>query len=207
MAGSAILEWIEPTLVGPLDGSEEFIGVGTTVMDFWRWTLSDLRMNTTRSLLAEFLVAKAVGDPSPLRVEWADFDVTSAEGIKIEVKSSRYCQSWRQRRLSTLSFGRLSARAWSEETGARGAVPDVRADVFVFAIQTCRDCQRYDAFDLNQWEFRVIPGAVVKRHAGRSVGLSFVLKQAPDPLRWDQLHEAVRQAAMTGGSTPGGGHG
>ncbi len=34
-----------------------------------------------------------------------------------------------------------------------GAEPEVRADVFVFSVQTCKDPQRYDVLDLSQSEF------------------------------------------------------
>ena len=41
---------------------EELIGsTSFTVRDFWSWLASDLRSNTTRSSLAEFNVAIAVG--------------------------------------------------------------------------------------------------------------------------------------------------
>jgi hypothetical protein len=41
----------------PLDGGGRFTGLDATVSDFWRWAFSDLRDNTTRGILAEFLVA------------------------------------------------------------------------------------------------------------------------------------------------------
>jgi hypothetical protein len=53
--------WTSAPTLPPLDGSESFSGVDATVLDFWRFALSDLRMNNTRGYLAEFLVAKAVG--------------------------------------------------------------------------------------------------------------------------------------------------
>jgi len=45
----------------PLTGQEPFDGLDATVLDFWRWAMSDLRVNNVRGYLAEFLVAKAVG--------------------------------------------------------------------------------------------------------------------------------------------------
>ncbi|MSO95749.1 MAG: hypothetical protein EXQ81_08155, partial [Thermoleophilia bacterium] len=44
--------------------------------------------NTFRAVLAEFLVASAVGDPSPLRNAWDNFDVTTPSGIRVEVGTS-----------------------------------------------------------------------------------------------------------------------
>src|SRR5947209_5173918 len=102
-------------------------------------------MNTIRPMLAEYLVALAMRDPAPLRVEWAPHDIRSPEGITIEVKSSGYCQSWRQRRLSVISFGRLTGLPLSDDGGEIvGNTRELRADVFVFAIHTCREPLLYD---------------------------------------------------------------
>ena len=100
--------WLEPTSVEPLRGHEPFSGVGATVAEFWRWGFSDLRTNIVRGILAEFLVAKAVGAREPVRVAWDNFDVVSAAGTRIEVKSSAYLQSWAQKRLSTIAFTGLT---------------------------------------------------------------------------------------------------
>jgi hypothetical protein len=81
------------------------------VVDFLRWALSDLRENTTRGVLAEYLVAKAVGDERALRSGWDDFDVRAIDGTTIEVKCSAFLQSWPQRTLSRLNFARLRARS------------------------------------------------------------------------------------------------
>jgi hypothetical protein len=45
------------------------------------------------------------------------------------------------------------------------AEPEVRADVFVFSVQTCKDPQRYDALDLSQWEFYVVAAERVRECA------------------------------------------
>ena len=63
-------ELLRPRDLQRLQGQEE-VGPGQIVLDFWRWALGDLRMNTARAYLVEYLVAKAIGDKSPVRVEWA----------------------------------------------------------------------------------------------------------------------------------------
>src|SRR6266851_1966408 len=49
----------------PKTGHETFHanarGLGLTLSDFWRWSLSDLVSNATRGRLAEFIVADALG--------------------------------------------------------------------------------------------------------------------------------------------------
>ncbi len=79
----------------PLSGKEAVAGTDATVVDFWRFALSNLRMNNARGYLAEFLVAKAVGSTG-LRIEWDPYDVLAPDGTTIEVKTSAYLQAWDQ---------------------------------------------------------------------------------------------------------------
>ena len=62
-------------------------GLGFNLLDFWRWSASDLVSNATRGILAEYLVARALEIPSDgIRDEWAAFDLLTASGLRIEVK-------------------------------------------------------------------------------------------------------------------------
>jgi len=73
--------------------------------DFWRWSMSDLVRDATRGRLAEFIVAKALSiSIDAVRDEWGAYDLKMPEGIKIEVKSAAYIQSWNQSKLSAISF-------------------------------------------------------------------------------------------------------
>ncbi len=101
--------WMVPRPPERLTGSERFIGMDGSVLDFWCWAFSDLRENTTRGILAEYLVAKAAGDDRDLRIGWDDFDVRVADGTTIEVKCSAFLQSWPQRSHSRLNFARRFA--------------------------------------------------------------------------------------------------
>ena len=130
--------WIEPSPPTVLSGDELFVGMDARVRDFWTWATSDLRDNTTRGILAEFIVARAVGAEAPMRVGWDNFDVLAPDGTRIEAKSSAYLQSWRQKQFSTIRFSGLTGRVWSDE-GGFGTERQIRADVFVFCIQTCKD--------------------------------------------------------------------
>src|ERR1017187_7036003 len=125
-------DWLVPKAAQRLTGDERFTGSPLTVADFWRWAFSDLRTNIVRGILAELLVAQAVGDPSPLREAWDNWDVTTASGVKVEVKSSAYLQSWNQRKLSSIVFSGLTGRAWSDDRNEREAERSLRADVYVF---------------------------------------------------------------------------
>ncbi len=96
-------QWLRPAPVEALGGDDRFAGLDATVADFWSWAFSDLRANTTRGVLAEFLVAKAVGATQPVREAWDNYDVLAPDGTRIEVKSSAYLQSWTQSATQTSS--------------------------------------------------------------------------------------------------------
>ncbi len=93
-----------------LRGTERFSsrgsGLDLTVLDFWAWSSSDLMENTTRGVLAEFIVAHAIGaDTSGVRNGWASVDLALPDGTLVEVKSSSYIQSWEQKALSRITYG------------------------------------------------------------------------------------------------------
>jgi len=93
------------------DGKEQFHGIGDapsfTLAEFWQWSASDFLNNALRGVLVEFVVAKALGiQIAECRTEWDCYDMllmehpwrnrTEEEGIRVEVKSSAYLQSWIQ---------------------------------------------------------------------------------------------------------------
>lgn len=122
--------WFSAPPARRMDGSEPFAGLDATVLDFWRFAMSDLRMNNLRGYLAEFLVAKAIGATGP-RVEWDAYDVLSPDGTRIEVKSSAYMQVWDQRRPSAIRFTGLTGRTWDPRNG-ESPEATFNADVYVF---------------------------------------------------------------------------
>lgn len=182
-----------PKLVARLTGGEVFVGSSLTVLDFWRWAFSDLRTNVVRGVLAEFLVARAVGDPSPLRSAWDNFDVTTPSGIRVEVKSSAYLQSWSQRKISQIVFTGLTGRTWSSETAEYGERRELRADVYVFATHTCQHPDQYDPLDLNYWEFQVVSAQALEERGARSITKRQLEQLAPACHRFDQLADAIEQ--------------
>lgn len=183
---------LHPAPAAPLTGAERFDGLDATVADFWSWAFSDLRENTTRGILAEYLVAKAVGDDRASRMGWDNFDVLAEDGTRIEVKCSAYLQSWVQKRVSKLSFGRLTGAEWDHATNTYAVDRTVRADIYVFAVQTQQDPSAYDMLGLGHWEFWVVPGDVVAKSAGRTVGIGWVRTHGAGPVSHAELREAIR---------------
>lgn len=183
-----------PHPIDRVEGGERFDGMDATVVDFWRWAFSDLRMNNVRGILAEFLVAKAVGATEAPKEEWANFDVQTPDGIRIEVKASAYWQSWPQRGPSKIVFSGLTARTW-EDDGSYSADRQIRADVFVFAVQACADSTKYDPLDVGQWEFYVLPASAIAETGARSLSLASLGRYKTGPIAWEDLAKAVATAS------------
>jgi hypothetical protein len=105
-------------------GAEPFTAagrpVGPTVADFWGWSRSDLLDNTERGVLAEFIVATAQEIPADgVREGWATWDLTTPGGVRVEVKSAAYLQSWAQKELSRISFNTPKTLAWDADGGGK----------------------------------------------------------------------------------------
>ena len=98
-----------------LGGTEQFHSdgreAGFGVLDFWRWSASDLLMNTQRGVVAEYLVARALGVMDSLQTsQWAGWDILGPGRVRIEVKSAAYWQSWSQEKPSEITFQGIGPR-------------------------------------------------------------------------------------------------
>ncbi len=128
------------------------------LLDFWRWNSSDLLSNTSRGRFAEFIVGTAIGlDNKDLRNEWDAYDLTNEDGIKIEVKSAAYIQSWCQKDFSTISFSIKSARNWDIESNMYRGKQKRQADIYVFCHLKHKDQNTIDPLKMEQWDFYVLP--------------------------------------------------
>ena len=191
---------IRPGDLKPLAKDDRF-STGPTVLEFWQWAMSDLRMNNARGYLAEFLVAKATGSPAVARIEWAPYDVLTSDGVKVEVKAAGYLQSWTSATptVPRWTYKSIDSESEWDETEARmiAVDPNHRVDVWVFALQTCRDPDSYDPLDIDQWEFRVVPHRTLRALQQRSIGIGALEAEPIEAraVRYGQLSEAVKKAA------------
>src|SRR5688500_2973299 len=183
--------WGSPPAPALLSGDEAIAGAGAALRDVWAWSMSDLRANTVRCLIAEFLVARAVGADGKPRVEWDAYDVLTPDKIRLEVKSGAYLQAWEQSRLSTVEFGGLNARTWSPTDGYSTA-SSYNADAYVFAVLTATEHDRYDALAVDQWSFWVLPVHVVASTGQRSMRLSSVQNLAGSAVSYAELAQRIR---------------
>ncbi len=170
----------------------------TRLLDFWRWSSSDLMSNATRGVLAEWIVARALELPQSVRVEWDAFDLLTPKGISIEVKSCAYLQSWAQNKLSAIRFDIRPTQLES----ARGE-PVRRAQIYVFCVLHRREQATVDPLDLEQWEFYILPTTVLNEKLGaqKSLGLAKLLSLAPLRVSFDGIAAGVARLASNSGAT------
>ena len=141
--------------------------VDSSIFNFWRWANSDLLDNAARGVLAEFLVARALDSTCEPRHEWDAVDVRTECGLKVEVKSAAYAQSWSQCEPSKISFNIAPKKeSWNAKTNKYETYdpPKRVADVYVFCLLIGQSDYPGpkpdpdpDPMDLNQWEFYVLP--------------------------------------------------
>jgi hypothetical protein len=174
-------------------GSESLSATGKTLLDFWRWNNSDLVSNATRGCLAEFIVASALGiDLSVPREEWSAWDLTSPEGIRIEVKSAAYLQSWTQQNLSRIVFSIRPARPWDASSGKFAEEPQRTADVYVFCLLKHQDKETLNPLDLGQWEFYVVPTPILNNYQRSDTSITLnSLNQLSSPVKYKDLRREV----------------
>lgn len=147
----------------PKEGNEAFREqngrIELTVLDFWQWANSNLLDNAARGILAEFLVAHALERTHMPRREWGAFDIKTESGLKIEVKSASYAQSWPQERPSKIVFNIAPRKsAWDAESNDWESFDRPRrpADVYVFCLLGQPDDPDPDPLDLAQWRFYIL---------------------------------------------------
>jgi len=180
----------DPPVPVALSGDEPFRGLDASVLDFWRFAMSDLKTNNVRGYLAEFLVARAVGAARP-RIEWDPWDVTDPNGVRIEVKSSGFVQAWAQSTLSAPKFRVTPAYGWDPSTGRRSEKQGFNADVYVFCLHSAVTHEDYDPLDTAQWRFYVADRSVVAARAGRQMGLATLTGLVGDPVGYSELRATI----------------
>ena len=167
------------------------------LMSFWQWSASDLVSNATRGVLAEYIVARALGlAEKGVRNEWAAFDLETPAGIKIEVKSAAYVQSWHQKRLSSITFMTPKTRAWDADTNMQSREAKRQADVYVFALLVHINKATVDPLILDQWRFYVLPTAVLdaRTRSQHSITLKSLKKLCDGAVTYADLREAVEKS-------------
>lgn len=182
-------------------GAEPFhhngASIGFDLLDFWQWSVSDLVSNAARGVVAEYIVARALGIATDgIREGWAAFDLTTPSGVKVEVKSAAYVQSWHQTKLSNITFMTRRTRAWDADSNVQSKESKRQADVYVFALLSHQDKQTIDPLNVGQWEFYIVPTRLLdaRKRSQYSITLKSLQKLSA-PVPYTGLKAAVDRAS------------
>jgi len=142
-------------------------------------------------MLAEFIVASALNITETLREEWDEYDLISKKGLKIEVKSSAYLQSWEQKELSKITF----SVAPTGETQNRYAKKTRKSDVYVFCVLAHKDKKTVNPLDLSQWEFYILRTKVLNKKIGeqKTITLSSLLRLNPVKVKYAGIKSEIKR--------------
>lgn len=142
-----------------------------------------------RSSLSE----KLSGAVDGVRLEWDAYDLITADGIKVEVKSAAYIQSWAQTKHSAIQFSIRPAMSWEASTNTYATEMGRSADVYVFCLLKEQDRTLVNPLNLEQWEFYVLATGQINREKGsqKSIGLNGLLKMQPIVTDYEGINEAV----------------
>ena len=129
---------------------------GPTLLEFWQWASSDLLSNSLRGIFAEFVVASAIGLIDRTRIEWDGIDLEMPCGMRLEVKSAAYLQSWEQMAHSRIAFSIRETNGWTSKTNSFSEVRSRQSDAYVFCLLHCLDKVIVNPLDTSQWTFFIV---------------------------------------------------
>jgi len=151
--------------IGLMSGDELFYNTcnekTVTIKDFWSWCMSDFSGNTIRGVLAEFIVANALGiQLCSAREEWAAYDL-KYDDAGIEVKCSSFWQSWQYGKSPTLQYDISESHFFDPLIGYTNEIRRA-SSVYVFCLfgkedkeKKCNNEEMPDVMDMNNWSFFV----------------------------------------------------
>jgi hypothetical protein len=160
--------------------------------DFWSWNQSNLLDNTMRGVLAEFIVKEALGIKEGVRTEWECYDLKTESGIKVEVKSAAYIQSWKQKGYSKIQFG--IGKTISDTTNpAFDGISRRWSDYYIFCVLDHKDQNTVDPLNLDQWIFYVLKTEVLNSKVPdqNKINLSSLLKLNPVKTNYYKLKNQI----------------
>lgn len=176
-------------------GDEPFLlnnkAINFHLIDFWKWSVSDLVSNATRGRLAEFIVAQALGISTQIpRDEWQAYDLLTTDNVKIEVKSAAYIQSWYQKEYSKISFSIKKSKYWDPETNILSKELTRSSDIYIFALLKHADKNTVNPLDLSQWSFFIVPTNELNKYKRSQTSITLnSLKKITQEVIFEKLRE------------------
>ncbi len=163
-------------------------------IDFWQYAYSNFIDNRNRSALSEFIVAKAIGVTNSPETGWESYDMVTKDGIKIEVKSSGYIQSWNQKEPTIPTFEIKKKYGWDNKTNDWDYIRDRQSDVYVFCLHDEKDQCNANPLNTDQWIFYVVSTSVINDKLGdqksaRISTIECILNAVP--IKYDDLESQI----------------
>lgn len=182
-----------------LSGSEQFTfknkEIGHSLLDYWSWSFSDIYNNIYRGIMAEYIVATALGITPPqgtfIRTVWNSYDLLSPGGRRVEVKSAAYLQS-QDGEPSKIIYDIAPARTYDNNTHKYSSKLQRNNDVYVFCLFTALS-RDISPLDLNYWDFYVLPTRVFdeKKPDQKTITWNSLQKLNPIFCKFDTLGETI----------------
>lgn len=192
-----------PPIEATLKSGEEKLtyngnNIGYKLINFWQWSVSDILSNATRGRFAEFIVGTAIEfDNAAVRDEWGAYDLESKKGIKIEVKSASYIQSWSQKNYSAITFSIKTSKYWNTENGMSIGTAKRHADVYVFCLLKNKDQENIDPMKLEQWSFFVLPTYKIDGYTRSQSSITLnSLSKLVNEIQYSELREEINRAYL-----------
>jgi hypothetical protein len=161
------------------------------LLDFLSWAYSDLCDDVNKGIFVEWLVAKILGINTSRSYLWANSDLETDCGIRIEVKASAYWQSWKAlnpdgttKELSKVVFqpdnkirfsGLVAKDTIDNHSKEFGAL---KSDYYCFCFHTEKNYDAWNAMDLSKWEFYLVAAMDIKT---KSVSLKWLRQNEYGP--------------------------
>ena len=201
-----LINWGQEKGLDPIEmyrknGSEKFHKNGKelnfSLLNFWQWYASGIVGNTLRGILAEFIVAQALNLTHTLRSEWDAYDLLLPNGVKIEIKSAAYIQSWFQKEPSKISFDIHKTKEMDNQTNQLADELKRQADIYVFCLLKHRNKNTIDPLNMDQWDFFILPRSVLDTEVGdqKRISLNSLKKLNPLSAKYENISSCINKLA------------
>ncbi|PUB84400.1 MAG: hypothetical protein DBP02_08880 [gamma proteobacterium symbiont of Ctena orbiculata] len=168
--------------------------------DFYEWAFGNTLDNTTRAIIAEYLVHRAVGGVDRHRLNWNAFDIETPEGFTIEVKAAGLIQSWATEKQCVPEFDiSIKNKLWLARENRYIPMTTRYSDIWVFAFHEETDRNLAEPLDTSQWRFLVTTSKWLEQNFGdqNKVRLSVLIKHGLTTVPYDRLRMNLLDKAKT----------
>ena len=161
--------------------------------DFWRFHFSNIY--DLQDKIAEFIVSKALGiDKAQNDQYWTLWDV-SYRDKRIEVKETSYYHSFNEEgKVSNVRcFGITKANGSYDPSNSGNNEFCRQNDIYVFCLNTGDTRNTSYPLNLNNWEFYIIPTAVINEKCGnnKTISLGKIKKLGFTAKRYDEIKTEI----------------